>query len=68
MQLPVVREGLTVGEHPGRRQLYVGQSPQVVEHGTAVAFPLGVVHKGPDVVLLAVVTDAGAYHHGDVAC
>lgn len=63
-----ISAGLTVGEHARGRQLDVGKSSQVVEHGAAVAVLLGVVHKGPDVVLLAVVADAGADHHGDVVC
>lgn len=59
---------LTVGEHAWGGELYVGQSSQMVEHSTAVALLLGVIHKGPDVVLLTMVTDTWAYHHGDVIC
>ena len=59
---------LTVGEHARGGQLDVGQGSQVVEHGTPVALLLRVAYESTDVVLLAMVTDARAYHHGDVVC
>lgn len=62
------RTGRTVGEHAWGRELDVGQRSQVVEHSAPVALPLGVIHKGADVVLLAVVADARADHHGEVIC
>lgn len=58
----------TVGEHARGRELDVGQRSQVVEHSAPVALPLGVIHKGADVVLLAVVADARTDHHGEVIC
>lgn len=58
----------TIGEHAGGGELDVGQGPEVVEHGAAVALFLRVIHKGADVVLLAVVPDARADNHGDVSC
>lgn len=40
----------------------------MVEHGAAVTAPLGVIHEGTDVVLLAMVTDPRADYHGNVIC
>lgn len=57
---------VTVSEHAWRGELHVGQRSQVVEHGAAVTSALGVIHKGAHVLLLAVVTDPRADHHGDV--
>lgn len=56
----------TVGEHAWRSELHVGQGSQVVEDGTAVTLPLGVIHKGPDVALLTMVTNPRADHHRNV--
>lgn len=58
----------TVGEHAGGCELDVWQGPEVVQHGAAVALFLRVIHKGADVVLLTVVSDAWADNHGDVRC
>ena len=58
----------TIGEHARGGELYVGQGSQMVEDSTPVAFPLGVVHKGSNVLLLAMVTDPRADNHGDVIC
>lgn len=58
----------TISEHAGGGELDVGQGPEVIEHGTAVALFLRVIHKGADVVFLAVVSDAWADNHGDVRC
>lgn len=58
----------TVGKHAGRGELDVGQGPEVVQHGTAVALFLRVIHKGANVVLLAVVPNARADNHGDFHC
>lgn len=38
----------------------------MVQDGAAVPLPLGVIHKGPNVLLLAMVTDSWADHHGDI--
>lgn len=59
---------LTVGEHPRGGELDVWQRSEMVEHGAPVALFLGIIHKGPYIMLLAVVTDPRADHHGDVIC
>ena len=61
-------ECFTIGEHARGGELYVGQGSQMVEDSTPVAFPLGVVHEGSNVLLLAMVTDPRADNHGDVIC
>lgn len=60
--------GLTIGEHPRGCEFDVWQGPQVVKHSTSVALLLGVIHKGTDIMLLTVVTDPWADHHGYVIC
>lgn len=60
------RPGLTVGEHARRGQFDVGQGAQVVQHGTAIAIFLGIVHKGSDVLLLTVIGNSRADDHGDI--
>lgn len=57
---------VTVGEDAWRGELRVGQSSQVVKYCAAVTSPLGVIHKGPNVLLLAMVTDSWADHHGNI--
>ena len=57
---------LTIGKHAGRGELDVGKSSKVVQHSAAVTVLLGVIHKGSNVMLLAMVTNTRAYHHGDV--
>lgn len=57
---------LTVGEHAWRGKFHIRQRSQVVQDGAAVTLPLGVIHKGPNVVLLAMVTDPRADYHGNV--
>ncbi len=56
----------TIGEHARRGELHVGQGSQVIEDGTAITLPLGVIHKGPNVVLFTMVTDPRADYHGNV--
>lgn len=68
MYQPHVPSSLTIGKHARRCELDVGKSSQMVEHSTAVTVLLGIVHKRSNVVLLTVVANAGAYHHGDVIC
>lgn len=58
--------GLTISEHAWRGKLDVGKSSEVIQHSTTITILLCIIHKGPDVVLLTMVTDTGAYHHGDV--
>lgn len=60
------REDLTIGKHAGRGQFDVGKSSEVVQHSTAVPILLGIIHKCSDIMLLTMVTDTRAYHHGDV--
>lgn len=57
---------LTVGKHARRGELHVRKSSQVVEDGAAVTLPLGVIHKGSNVVLLAMVTNPRADYHGNI--
>lgn len=59
---------LTVGEHARRGQFDVGQGAQVVQHGAPITTFLGVVDKGADVLLLAVIGNPRADDHGDVVC
>lgn len=59
---------LTVGEHPWGGEFNVWQGSQVVKHSTSVALLLGVIHKGTDIMLLTVVTNPWADHHGYVIC
>lgn len=63
---PRPRPLLTVGEHAWRGEFDVGQGTQVVEHSAPVAILLGIVDKGSDVLLLAVIGDSGADDHGDI--
>lgn len=57
---------LTVGKHARRGELQVRKSSQMVKDGAAVTLPLGVIHKGSNVVLLAMVTNPRADYHGNV--
>lgn len=56
----------TVCKHAWRGELNIRQGSQVVEDSTAVTLPLGIIHKGPDVVLLTVVTNPRTDYHGNV--
>lgn len=56
----------SIGEHAWGGQFNVGQGPQMVEHGTPIAIFLGIVNKGADVLLLAVIGDSRADDHGDI--
>lgn len=38
----------------------------MVQHGTPIAIFLGIVNKGTDVLLLAVIGDSRADDHGDI--
>lgn len=57
---------VTVGEQAWRGELQVRQSSQVVKYCAAVTLPLGVIHKGPNVFVLTMVTDSRADHHGNI--
>lgn len=65
-QIAKKRSLFTIGEHAWRGELHVRQSSQVIKDGTAVTMPLGVIHKGPNVVLLTMVTNPRADYHGNV--
>lgn len=62
----LINLNLTIGKHAWRGKFDVGKSPQVVQNSAAVAILLGMIHKRSNVVLLTVITDTRAYHHGDV--
>lgn len=57
---------LTVGKHAWGGKFDVGKSAEVVQNSTAVPILLGMIHKRPNIMLLTMVTDSRAYHHGDV--
>lgn len=57
---------VTVGEQAWCGELQVRQSSQVVKYCAAVTLPLGVIHKGPNVFVLTMVTDSRADHHGNI--
>lgn len=59
---------LTIGEHAWRGQFNVRQGTQVVQHSTPIAIFLGIINKGSDVLLLAVIGNPRADDHGDIIC